>query len=78
MVTGCPALSHEGVFHYKTNSANGAGPVIIPISQMRKVRLTGSQFSQPLSREPGFKMRPLLTVLRRGKEGRAAEELEPV
>ena len=41
MVTGCPALSHEGVFHYKTNSANGAGPVIIPISQMRKPGMRG-------------------------------------
>ena len=43
---------------------------------MRKVRPM-FPVSQPLSWEPGFRPRPLLPALRRGKEGRAGEELEP-
>ena len=60
--------------HLTSNPAHG-GPVIIPISQITKVRPRGSQVSQPLSREPGFRPRPLLPALRRGKEGRAGERL---
>ena len=60
-----------------SDPAYGAGPVIIPISQMRKVRLRVFPVPQPLSRKPGFRPKPLLPALRRRKEGRAGERLEP-
>ena len=60
-----------------SDPAYGAGPVIIPISQMRKVRLRVFPVPQPLSRKPGFRPKPLLPALRRRKEGRAWERLEP-
>ena len=60
-----------------SNPAYGAGPVTILISQMRKVRLRVFPASQPLSRKPGFRPKPLLPALRRRKEGRAGERLEP-
>ena len=63
--------------HLTSNPAYGAGPVTIPISQMRKVRLRVFPASQPLSRKPGFRPKPLLPALRRRKEGRAGERLEP-
>ena len=80
VVTGCWGCqwSPGGVFPFLTSKpAYEAGPVIIPISQMIKVGPRGSQVSQPLSREPGFRPRPLLPALRRRKEGRAGERLEP-
>ena len=63
--------------HLTSDPAHGAGPVIIPISQLTKVRPRGSQVSQPLSWGPGFRPRPLLPALSREKEGRAWERLEP-
>ena len=60
-----------------SDPAYGAGPVIIPISQMRKVRLRVFPVPQPLSRKPGFRPKPLLPALRRRKEGRAGERLVP-